>query len=195
MDTVFFRTVLATINCKYVMYLADIYFYLRYIHLSGTVIVSERHLQWSRVLCFFGKSTCSHSFFQSHFEIPICSHPYDDRPLFIIKEQLQPRILSNLLCFYRIGIAARRYHKYHKWYILGFRHAYIERRLLCYDIISSHPFFLWLESLFHGSAWGNPYVKDTVFISQHLLQPSIMTSSLWLIRENLKGMFIWGKPL
>ena len=52
-----------------------------------------------------------------------------------------------------------------------------------------------IEPLFHGSTWNGPYVKDTVFISQHLLQPSIIKSSLQLIRENLKGMFIWGKPL
>ena len=34
------------------------------------------------------------------------------------------------------------------------------------------------------------YVTDTVFISQHALQPSIITSGLWLIRESFKGMFI-----
>ena len=28
----------------------------------------------------------------------------------MIKEQLQPRILSNLLCSYRTGMVARRYH-------------------------------------------------------------------------------------
>ena len=41
-----------------------------------------------------------------------------------------------------------------------------------------------------------PVKKGTVFISQHLFQSSIITSGLWLIRENLKGtVFIWGKPL
>ena len=39
-----------------------------------------------------------------------CSHPYGDRLLFIIKESLQPQILSNLLCFCRAGNVARRYH-------------------------------------------------------------------------------------
>ena len=38
------------------------------------------------------------------------------------------------------------------------------------------------------------YIKDTVFISQHLLQTSVIASALWLIRENLKGVvFIWEK--
>ena len=55
--------------------------------------------------------------------------------------------------------------------------------------------FFYEESLSYGSTWGDPYVKDNVFISQHLLQPSRITSGLWLIRENLKGMFIWWKPL
>ena len=32
--------------------------------------------------------------------------------------------------------------------------------------------FSMVMSLFHGSTWSNPYVKDTVFISQHLLQSS-----------------------
>ena len=38
------------------------------------------------------------------------------------------------------------------------------------------------------------YVKRTVFILQDLLQGSIIVSSLWLIRGNLKvTAFIWGK--
>ena len=34
-----------------------------------------------------------------------------------------------------------------------------------------------------------------MFISQHVLQPSIITNGLWLIREILKGTFISGKSL
>ena len=34
-----------------------------------------------------------------------------------------------------------------------------------------------------------------MFILQHLLQPSIITNGLCLIRENLKGMLIGRKPL
>ena len=40
------------------------------------------------------------------------------------------------------------------------------------------------------------YVKGTVFISQDLLQTSVISSSLWLIREDFKGtVFTWGKTL
>ena len=56
------------------------------------------------------------------------------------------------------------------------------------------PFiFFMVLPLFHGSTW--IYVKGPVFTSQDFMQSSIITSGLWLIQENLKGMFIWGKPL
>ena len=55
--------------------------------------------------------------------------------------------------------------------------------------------FSMIVSFFHMNAWGNPYVRITLFISQHLLQPSIIISGLWLIREKLKSMFISAKTL
>ena len=36
--------------------------------------------------------------------------------------------------------------------------------------------FSMIISLFHGSTWSDLYVKETVFISRHLLQSSILTS-------------------
>ena len=48
--------------------------------------------------------------------------------------------------------------------------------------------FSMIVSLFHGSTGSDPHVKETVLISQHLLQPSIITSGLWLIWEKLKSM-------
>ena len=78
MDTVLFRRPLATINCVYKVF--DWYFLLRYI------VISKEHLQpymwlvpslfqeatyndlvFSRVLCFFETSTCSHPFFQRYW--------------------------------------------------------------------------------------------------------------------------------
>ena len=47
-------------------------------------------------------------------------------------------------------------------------------------------------SLFHGSTWSNSYVKDTVFVLQHLLQTLIITSGLWMIREKLKNMLLYS---
>ena len=59
--------------------------------------------------------------------------------------------------------------------------------LLFEDINSSHRFLLWYCHYFKGALEAIHYVKGTVFISQHLLQPSIIASGLWLIRENLEG--------
>ena len=41
-----------------------------------------------------------------------------------------------------------------------------------------------IVSLFHGSTWINPHVKEIVFISQYFLQLSIMINGLRLIQEN-----------
>ena len=42
-----------------------------------------------------------------------CSHPFNDGPFSIIKEQLQPQIFLSLLYIFRTeGIVARRYHSY-----------------------------------------------------------------------------------
>ena len=66
--------------------------------------------------------------------------------------------------------------------------------LLFDDTNSSHSFLLWYSHCFMGACNAIHYVKGTVFILQHLLQASIIVSSLWLIRGNLKGtVFICGK--
>ena len=118
----------------------DRYFYLRRIvlskehlqpYLSGTIIFLGGFLQWPntfkgtvflwnkhlQVICFFkGIELIRNS---------SCSHPFEEYSK--MKEQMQPRILSNLLCFCRTGI----------------EHVHIERSLLFDDISCSHPFFLW----------------------------------------------------
>ena len=43
-----------------------------------------------------------------------------------------------------------------------------------------------IVSLFHGSTWSNPQVKETVFISQNFLQPPIIIDGLRLIREKVE---------
>ena len=59
------------------------------------------------------------------------------------------------------------------------------------SVIWRHHFlqciFSMIVSFFNESAWSDRYVKDTVCISQHLLQPSIIT-------RVLKSTFISGKP-
>ena len=58
---------------------------------------------------------------------------------------------------------------------------------VCYMITSFPAISFFYDRVVNSS---DSYVKDTVFISQHVPQPSIITRGLWLIRENLKGMFI-----
>ena len=55
--------------------------------------------------------------------------------------------------------------------------------------------FTIIVSLFHGSTWRNPHVKETVVISQHFLQPSIIISGMGWFEKMLMSMFISGKPL
>ena len=66
-----------------------------------------------------------------------------------------------------------------------------------YYMMTSFPaiYFSIIRSLFHGSTWSDPYDKDTLFISQHLLQQSIITSSLWLIREKTEGYVYLRKTI
>ena len=107
---------------------------------------------------------------------------------------MQPRNLSNLFCFLqkrncrKIVIIVTNYDTslVSGMYILK------ENCYLTTSVTAIH--FLMVVPLFYGSTWSNPFVKDTVFISQHFLQPSIITSGLWLIQENVKGVFIWEKP-
>ena len=53
---------------------------------------------------------------------------------------------------------------------------------------------------FHGSNWSDPYVKDIVSISQHLLQPSILLQAVcswfeWYVclrKAIVALLFYWG---
>ena len=102
--------------------------------------------------------------------------------------------LFQIYCLSTIGIIARLYHKYQLWYLLGFTGIYKQKSAAWRHQFQPSIFSI-IVSSFNGSIWSDPYVKDTVFISKYLLQLLIIRSSRWLIRKNLKGMFIWGKPL
>ena len=112
----------------YIYNVFDRYFYLR------RIAISKEHMQpyiwvvpplfreatcrdqvFSRVLSFFEISTCNRLFFQRYrINLPLVSAIHSTNgPFFIIKEQLQPQVLSNLLYFFRTGgVAARRYYNY-----------------------------------------------------------------------------------
>ena len=129
----------------------------------------------SVTLFLLKKSNCSHSFFQIY-----C--------VFAEEKLRQGDIIStnyhNFLGFFFFSMTPSWF-----WACIYWKKSVIWRHHFLLSIFSM------IVSLFHGSAWSNLYVQDTVFISQHLLQPSIMTSGLWLIRKNLKSMLCSGKTL
>ena len=128
------------------------------------------------------------------FAIPGASINWINKPFLSQKGNCSHASFSNLLCLCRTGIVVERCDK-NNYDTSLFSGMYILKEV--YYMTTSIPaiHFFMVVSLFHGSTWVDPYVKDTVFISQHLLQPSIIRSGLWLIRENLKGMIVWWKPL
>ena len=128
------------------------------------------NLVFSRVLCFFETRTCSHPFFKGLelIHISSCSHPFNEWPLLYYKGAIKATHFSNLLCFCRPGIVARRYHSYQLWWLLDFRYVYIERnngsiieimdnckwcrqKMLFDDITCSYPLFLWYCHYFKGA--------------------------------------------
>ena len=180
------------------------------------IVISKEHLQryiWvvpllfqettcsdqvlPRVLRFFETSSRSDPFYSKVsilFAIPGASINWINKPFLSQKGNCSHAAFSNLLCLCRTGIVVKRCDK-NNYDTSLFSGMYILKEV--YYMTTSIPaiHFFMVVSLFHGSTWVDPYVKDTVFISQHLLQPFIIRSGLWLIRENLKGMIVWWKPL
>ena len=110
------------IKCIWQIFLFKAYFYFKWtlavIHLSGTTNILGGHWQWSCI--FKGTVFLLNKHLQSsllskvlsQFASPVAAIHSMNYPFSITKEQLQSLILSNLLCFCRTGIVARRYHKY-----------------------------------------------------------------------------------
>ena len=65
--------------------------------------------------------------------------------------------------------------------------------LLVDDINCSNPFLL--SAIISRECMKRSIMAKAVFILQHLLQPSIIASGLWLIRENLQGTVCLGKTI
>ena len=88
------------------------------IHLSGTTIISGSHLQGPSIFkgtVFLWMRTCNRLCFQRYRVnlSPVASIHSTNGPFSIIKEQLQPQVLSNLPYFFRTGrVVARRYYNY-----------------------------------------------------------------------------------
>ena len=91
MDTVFFRSAYAAMNCVYKGALAAVH--LRKL-LEVTFGFQGYSVSLKQVLPVI-------PLFKGYFAIPVAVIPWINAPFSIMKEQLQPCILSNLLCFFR----------------------------------------------------------------------------------------------
>ena len=109
-----FREALTAMNYVFIMY-------LKYISIQDLLVIQ------SSLTFQFPRSTYSHYlrkllamiyYFPGYYGISNLKQeleviPFSNVfPFSIIKEQLQSRILSNLLCFCRTGIVVKRYHSY-----------------------------------------------------------------------------------
>ena len=117
---VYFKTALAVRTCVYTMYLADISLTLNeqiesYIWVVPPLFQEStcRDLAFLKLLSFFEISTCNRLCFQRYRVNmpPVAAIQSTIDPFSIIKVQLQPQILSNLLYFFCTqGVVARKYH-------------------------------------------------------------------------------------
>ena len=106
--------------------------------------------------------------------------------LFLLWKTVAAKYFFKFTVFFRKGVVARRY-QISPWFQAC---VYIERYLYLMVSVAAILFSVVL-SLFHVGTWSHPYVKDTGFISQHLLQSSNITNDLWLIWENLKVLCLF----
>ena len=114
-----------------------------------------------------------------------CSHPFDELPFFYYIRVIAAThsfkftvFLQNRNCSIEILILIM---------IPPWLQAFLYwKKFVIWRYHFQPAIFSMIVSLFHGSTWSNPHVKETVFISQHFLQPSIIISGLWLIREKVE---------
>ena len=115
-------------------------------------------------------------------------------PFSIIKQQLQSRILSNLLCFCRTGVKAWRYHKY-----------YYDTSLVSDMYIMKEVFYVTAsvpaKQFFNGSftfsrehltrfiCQGQCVCFTTLVVAIHYNQRSVLDS------RKVEEYVFWGKPL
>ena len=139
----------------------------KFIHLSGTIIILAGHFQWSsifKVLCllvvipFFIGIELIHKL--------SCSHPFDELPFFYYKKVITAThsfkftvFLQNKNCSKEILIIII----ISPW----FQACIYWKKFVIWWHHFQPSIFSMIVSLFQGSTWSNPHVKETVFISQH----------------------------
>ena len=114
-------------------------------------------------------------------------------PFSIKKEQLQPRILIDLVCFCRTRVVARIYHdtsiRYHDTSVFSGMYISNEVCYLTTSIAAIHFFYgiaiILREHLKRSICQGYCVNFTTLVVTIY-----IVTSGLWLFREILNDMFI-----
>ena len=175
--------------------------YIRWIYLKR-IFISKEHLQpyiWA-VPSFIQEATCSDLiflpvlfFFKLAFAVihwvnsikSSCSHPFDELPFSYYK-----RVIATTHSFtFTVFLQNWSFSKgiltiilIPPWFqaCIYWKNFVIRRHHLQPSIFSM------IVSLYHGSTWSNPHVKETVFLSQYFLQPSIIINGLRLIREKVE---------
>ena len=184
------------------LFKSDCYFKvaLAAIHLSGTTIISGGHLHWSSIfkgtVFLLNKHLQSFLFFIGIELIhkSICSHPLDELLFLYFK-----RVIEFTHSFkFTVFLKNRNCSKEILTIIIippWFQACIYWKKFVSWRHHFQPSIFSMIVSLFHGSTWRNPHVKETVFISQHFLQPSIIISGLWLIREKVEEYVYFRKTI
>ena len=114
-----------------------------------------------------------------------CSHPFHELPFFYYK-----RVIAATHSFkFTVFLQNRNFSKGILTIILippWFQACIYWKKFVIWRHHLQPSIFSMIVSLFHGSTWSNPHVKETVFISQYFLQPSIIINGLRLIREKVE---------
>ena len=114
-----------------------------------------------------------------------CSHPFDELPFFYYK-----RVIAATHSFkFTMFLKSSHFSKGILTIILippWFQACIYWKKFVILRHQLQPSIFSMIVSLFHGSTWSNPHVKETVFISQYFLQPSIIINGLRLIRKKVE---------
>ena len=110
-------------------------------------------------------------------------------PYYVLKQQLQQCILSNLPCFFRIEVLARRYHSfqfnYQLGYLLGCRHVFIQSESVFWWRHLQPPIFSMVLLLFRGNILSSRCVHfKTPIASIHYIEWTGFTSRTTAQKSN-----------
>ena len=141
----------------------------------------------------------STSLFSKGFELirkSSCSHPLDELPFFYCKRVIAATHSYKFTALLQSKNCNKEISQIPIMIPSWFQACIYEKKfVITWQNHFQASIFSMIVSLFQGSTWSDSNVEDTVFISQHLLQTSIITSGLWLAREKLKSIVYLKKTI